>query len=652
MSSKSAKKNVPATKATNVVVTRKKSTQQNRQVRAKNKKIIKSVVDKEPPKPEIKSTITPTATCQKDTPLKTKVKHLVQLVEQVEYYPDKLKREMCAKKVFLKPKHNFKVIAVANKRKLSVPQKGGMKSTLLLKSYSRSSVKSTKSNNSPEISMIDMVKLIEDNHSLSDEDFMEILTCPSPVWWEDPPDERYIEDAICTRLPSPSSPLNKSRGDDNKTEEQTINRTSTPSKLSSLIDFENVIEEFKISPTINEKFNKKKQKLENVLGSIKNVKENKINKNNTPVKDCKKHIVKNTKIIKIGKGESKNVSSATDEEDLSDLSFNEEEVLKNLENMDIPIEQEQHFIQRKKEKELQTLKNIQAINSLNRDALNKVKVPDILPPLKRKPDLNINNIIKQDYSDNLDYNLDAVSHSNFRFISDDDLSLAESNSKLNSKKMKIVNISSSLGESSSILDVDSVDFKDYAIKTAQSDDSSVPDNIEKDNDIIPKKVINDLSEYITVYKIVSNDNEKNELNSETSNKSPETTSNKVDNVRGKLNNFFKKCKSGKRLKKSDVTFPSISVRDIKDLKMEKENSDVQTYVENEENRLKPCDYCVVETENGAKNFSCDSCEKAPIFACTLCDFLADTKELYKNHVSKCKDVARITWKNNFIINQT
>lgn len=27
----------------------------------------------------------------------------------------------------------------------------------------------------------------------SDEDLLEILTCPSPVWWEDPPDDQYSE---------------------------------------------------------------------------------------------------------------------------------------------------------------------------------------------------------------------------------------------------------------------------------------------------------------------------------------------------------------------------------------------------------------------------------------------------------------------------
>lgn len=449
-----------------------------------------------------------------------------------------------------------------------------------------------------------------------------------------------VPDAIFTRSPSSSSspppPVVKSSVDDIKTEEQTTNKTNTPITVSSLIDFENVIEEFKISPT--SKFSKKKQKLESVLGNIKSVKTN--SKNINP----KKQNDKNNEIVKIGKGESKKVSSATEEDDLSDLSFNEEEVLKNLENMDIPIEQEQDFIQCKKE--LQTLKNIQAINSLQRD---NNKVPDILPPLKRKPDLNINNVrIKLDDSENLDYSLDVVSHSNFRFISDADLSLVEPNSKYSNKKMKIVNISSSLGESSSVMDVDTVDLKDYAIKT----DISSPDNRDKSNEIVQKKVINDLSEYITVYKIVSNDNEKNELNSERTNKSPENSTNKVDNARGKLNNFFKKRKSAKRLKKSDVIFTPIPATDIKNLKIEKENSDVQTNGENEDNRLKPCDCCVVKTENGTKNFSCDRCEKAPIFACALCNFLADTNELYKNHVAKCKDVARITWQNNLITNQT
>jgi hypothetical protein len=44
-----------------------------------------------------------------------------------------------------------------------------------------------------ELSMEEVVKFVEETESLDDEDLMEILTCPSPVWWEDPPDDKYIE---------------------------------------------------------------------------------------------------------------------------------------------------------------------------------------------------------------------------------------------------------------------------------------------------------------------------------------------------------------------------------------------------------------------------------------------------------------------------
>ncbi|VVD00733.1 unnamed protein product [Leptidea sinapis] len=39
----------------------------------------------------------------------------------------------------------------------------------------------------------DLITQIEEAGGIDDEDLMEILTCPSPVWWEDPPDG-YVED--------------------------------------------------------------------------------------------------------------------------------------------------------------------------------------------------------------------------------------------------------------------------------------------------------------------------------------------------------------------------------------------------------------------------------------------------------------------------
>lgn len=38
-----------------------------------------------------------------------------------------------------------------------------------------------------ELSVAELIILFNATEEMTDEDFMEILTCPSPVWWEDPP---------------------------------------------------------------------------------------------------------------------------------------------------------------------------------------------------------------------------------------------------------------------------------------------------------------------------------------------------------------------------------------------------------------------------------------------------------------------------------
>lgn len=104
------------------IVTRTKSAQQKRQHRTKDTKTDKPELTIT--KSEIKSPkLNKNVICSKVSLHKNPVKNNIE-VEQVEYYPNKLKRDICTKKIMLKPKHNFKVIAATNKRKLATPQKG------------------------------------------------------------------------------------------------------------------------------------------------------------------------------------------------------------------------------------------------------------------------------------------------------------------------------------------------------------------------------------------------------------------------------------------------------------------------------------------------------------------------------------------------
>ena len=158
MSSRTSRKSAhPRAKAPEPIITRNKSAQQKRQLRKKEaKKIEKPELtkpeSKSPKPPETKSTKTETKSLKPETKspktetkstkpetkspkvIKTVKRSQVSLLkpvvilddelEQIEYYPNRLKREFRAKKIMLKPKHNFKVVAATNKRKMATPQRG------------------------------------------------------------------------------------------------------------------------------------------------------------------------------------------------------------------------------------------------------------------------------------------------------------------------------------------------------------------------------------------------------------------------------------------------------------------------------------------------------------------------------------------------
>ncbi|CAG4969219.1 unnamed protein product [Colias eurytheme] len=212
---------------------------------------------------------------------------------------------MDVKKIVLLPKYDFKVVAGKwNKRKPCVPRK---------ETYNNQYYNDIPSPEhlQKEQTISEMINLIEDTGNFDDDDLMEILTCPSPVWWEDPPDG-YVEDPISrltpelvnTKLHEESSKENKVK-EEIKFEEPEIKDSSS----ETLINQKPIID---INLKINDpKFIKKRGKLESLLGNLKD----KINKE--------------TNIV-----ESDEKSNSSD----LNTSLDEDLILTSLENMEIPID--------------------------------------------------------------------------------------------------------------------------------------------------------------------------------------------------------------------------------------------------------------------------------------------------------------------------
>ncbi|KAL0808795.1 hypothetical protein ABMA28_012473 [Loxostege sticticalis] len=189
-----------------------------------------------------------------------------------EYYPEKLKRAQGTRKVFLKPKQKSTMIARTNKRKFNTPKRG-IKSPLPNQSTCPSERSECQSPVYSELSMAEVIRIVEENDSLDDEDLMEILTCPSPVWWEEPPDEMYIEEAICSRKPEEIA-TGKTKS---PIRERCLNTLRNAAKLGNKIQTQNSNPDTNLNDISTEikqmkkddKFIKKSKKLENVLGNIK-----------------------------------------------------------------------------------------------------------------------------------------------------------------------------------------------------------------------------------------------------------------------------------------------------------------------------------------------------------------------------------------------
>ncbi|KAJ2941734.1 hypothetical protein O0L34_g10542 [Tuta absoluta] len=216
-----------------------------------------------------------------------------------------------------------------------------------------------KSRKEPTLSVQDLMDMCEDQ-SLDDEDFLEILTCESPVWWEQPDNQFYCEDAIATTA-------EQKRYFQQFFKSQVKIKTEVPDIPTPATTNINIPEVKKI----DDKFMKKRNKLENVLGNIKHnltdlpkeeeqkeqiTERRLLRKPNCPEKteineNAPQDITKEVnKVDEKATEDEKDMKTARKDRPLSEstsssddmfFGFQNEEILKDLENMEIPIKQDE-----------------------------------------------------------------------------------------------------------------------------------------------------------------------------------------------------------------------------------------------------------------------------------------------------------------------
>lgn len=179
--------------------------------------------------------------------------------EDPEYYPQRLKRKPNTKKILLKATNQMEKIGELNKRKKNVPQHH---SEMFRNMLNNDIYKG--------LTVAEVIVMKEQTEELSEEDFMAILTCPSPVWWEEHND--FEEDPIAV---TEKMEVDKKETTDNMETSTEASEKSTEviDKVEPVKDKEGAETEL-LMPELEEanfegKFLEKRLVLENVLSNIK-----------------------------------------------------------------------------------------------------------------------------------------------------------------------------------------------------------------------------------------------------------------------------------------------------------------------------------------------------------------------------------------------
>ncbi|KAL4702184.1 hypothetical protein ACJJTC_013980 [Scirpophaga incertulas] len=498
-----------------MIITRTKSAQQKRQLRDKDRSMTKiTQLLKSPQSSKTKKR-------SKNPTIKTeKVES-----ERVEYHPDKLRRRIEQKRVFLRPHYVSRTVVKLNKRKNGTPQKNFLTDAFTPEdpdSRSRSPVFS-------ELSMEEIVRIVEETETLDDEDLMEILTCPSPVWWEEPPDESYVEEAIFKR-----ELVNTKKQKRPKAEMVKRNPKEGKKQMEMAI-----ITKIETKPKTDVNFAKKQNKLENLLGNIKNkakpkkaYKQNgehhkfadKLDTNaNRMMEDGQKRINNS-----VNKRKNNNLSESNDSE--TDPSLHEDALLIDLENIDIPMETDNS--NKKHATEIENKSTLALAEAeMSTDVIILEKYGEETEqrddsystcPITKRPKLNeMRSPSDISYSDKSDIssvsgqeNCDTISDTNIKFIADEDIDF-------DCDEKEVTTDAKCTGKDKKDSPLDAKFLKIYRID--QNDKGKTTNKFKN------------IPEYSTyVQKLMKHD------------ASDET---KYD---GQLNSFFKKCKNANRKRKKET----------------------------------------------------------------------------------------------------
>ncbi|CAK1592580.1 unnamed protein product [Parnassius mnemosyne] len=609
------KKEMSSNLSRSVMLTRFKLSQQKRQLREKDRRmthitqllkkphlLTKTTDNKEKsPKTSPKLSRPSVKPPKKEKQLQTKKPG------KVEFCPNKAKRNIVAKKIVLKPRHELKVIGRTNgvnKRKLDMTHKeikspptkknrtGHKFSTSPFNSISTVTDNGSQSPIYSELGFEEIIRMADETQNLDDEDLLEILTCPSPVWWEDPPDDNYLDDPIIIKSSKGSVVPTLSKQFKSKP-----SRKKTPHKviLESRASKENESEETSMDvgtimdpitlETIcksDDKFKNKRSKLENLLSNIKDKlckptsdQDGDNSKDQALFISTDNSNIDSTKILDDDnnsrtKHRQETVSESTDDSLFPEMSLSDHNSLKLLENMEIPVEG------KKRESITQG------------DETIDVEIPEKFTSLNRIT--NISQHLK-----NVKTDLPKTISINIKNIKLDPLNINKLQTNLTSNK----NVSSLSKSIETVTKLSQVVLKPNSNKDLQLsyDDKfekgcDVKDNLcnstETQNNLVElttdtsKKSNEDMTEeYITVFKIISNDTDvlKNDISKsnddgsgdgensdhfedlqhekETDNFtiiSKETENKDKDQI--KLNSYYKKCKNLRRESKKFINSSS------------------------------------------------------------------------------------------------
>ncbi|CAH0731145.1 unnamed protein product, partial [Brenthis ino] len=557
---------------------------------------------------------------------KVQKKHVVKTVEEDEkreLYPNKVKRKIGNKKIVLLPKNHFKLIGAikgCNKRKLCRPRKE-------IPYQKRQRHNSNSSNESKikqkDISIIDMVKVMEDSKSLDDEDLLEILTCPSPVWWEDPPDG-YIEEAIFSR-PQPKFVQKSVKSqilEEQKKEEERTKIVSKVDLSNQKIDSEMKMPSITINVENRDKtFINKRSKLETLLGNIKN------KASNTKVSDTKDNLIKKTKHFKkiqnlknkTGKFLNKRTKSINKSQNGKN-KIDSNVLRNNLEISQSDGSKDGNEKDNKNDTEIKVKSENKKRNSdsfnlsdFEDDVLNNLENIDI-PIEKLDDDKNFTlNMKKEEKDENLRRNSieSNLSEKNMTAeyldmsVFDDDIM----ETKMEDSPISIVKIEKNTAECENF--------------------ESVNNKKEKKNNSNSKSFE---SEHVTVYKIINNElnNEVNKLKIILAKDDTKIAQNidKSKENNGKINNYYKQCK---KIKLNNKNVSELTKTDVTPMEVQE-----KSILISESDAVRYCFICssIFDKE------SCDYCEKKGlkrkkmVFSCDVCGLKVNTKQEMIKHLEE------------------